>query len=374
MIVVHANPGEIDPRAFQVFGMNAKPNTESPIGYFGTGLKYAIAVLVRHGIEPKLFIGRDEYVFYVAKTSFRDKSFQQVKMKKRSFGFLSWNYHTLPFTTELGKNWELWQAYRELHSNALDEGGGTNLLSKCFPERGETRFCIEDSRYQEVWNARDSIFLSDDQKAKVIHQTRDVQVLRGASQFVYYRGLQIMKLRKPSQFTYNFLCSVDLTEDRTAKHPHWLEGQIAAAIQASEDKAFLKRTITNPPANSYERSMSFGLAHYHSTPSRGFVAAAKAAPNPTVREIWDQAQPTIPSHVDLIVRVPLPDIAENQLTTFEGLVKSMWQQAELIRPRLHTELWGAPNAEEDPKNAPIIEQPPKLVGAGVDTEGDDIPF
>src|SRR5690606_13817094 len=31
---------------------------------------------------------------------------------------------------ELGKHWELWQAYRELHCNTQDEGGTTILVNR----------------------------------------------------------------------------------------------------------------------------------------------------------------------------------------------------------------------------------------------------
>ena len=45
-VIVHENLGLIDPRAFTTRGLNAKPNTKSPIGYFGTGLKKALKLLL----------------------------------------------------------------------------------------------------------------------------------------------------------------------------------------------------------------------------------------------------------------------------------------------------------------------------------------
>jgi hypothetical protein len=47
-IVVFENPGEIDAAAIRTFGVSVKEG-ENPIGFFGTGLKYAIAILLRTG-------------------------------------------------------------------------------------------------------------------------------------------------------------------------------------------------------------------------------------------------------------------------------------------------------------------------------------
>lgn len=60
MAVIFENPGEIDPRMISTFGVNVKEN-DSAIGFFGTGLKYAIAILLRnhHRISIQLI---EEYV------------------------------------------------------------------------------------------------------------------------------------------------------------------------------------------------------------------------------------------------------------------------------------------------------------------------
>src|SRR5690606_20364037 len=87
--------------------------TDNPIGMFGTGLKYAIAVLLRNGNCIEITNKDKTYSFSIHDIDFRGKSFQQILC----------NGKKLPFTTEYGKNWELWQAYRELHSNTVDEEG-----------------------------------------------------------------------------------------------------------------------------------------------------------------------------------------------------------------------------------------------------------
>ena len=81
--VVFKTPGLIDIRAFTVMGLSSKPNSDSPIGKFGTGLKMAIAVLVRNGIPVTLWIGRTKYTFRKKRIKFRgEETFEQILMIK----------------------------------------------------------------------------------------------------------------------------------------------------------------------------------------------------------------------------------------------------------------------------------------------------
>ena len=64
------------------------------------------------------------------------------------------NEEQLPFTTELGKNWEVWQAYRELHSNTLDESGV--ITDK--KVHNDTVIEVEGSAIEKEYADRASIF------------------------------------------------------------------------------------------------------------------------------------------------------------------------------------------------------------------------
>lgn len=56
--VIFRNKGIIDPRSITTFGVSSK-DSESAIGYFGTGLKYAIAILLREGCKIDIYTGGD---------------------------------------------------------------------------------------------------------------------------------------------------------------------------------------------------------------------------------------------------------------------------------------------------------------------------
>ena len=107
-------PGLLDMRAVTTFGLSVKEN-ENPIGYFGTGLKYAIAILLRNGADLTISNSSgDVYSFSVNKDTFRNVEFNALAMHS------SMRDVELPFTTELGKNWKMWMAFREMYCNTQD--------------------------------------------------------------------------------------------------------------------------------------------------------------------------------------------------------------------------------------------------------------
>lgn len=106
------NKGEIDVNALILMGGSTKRGDETKIGHFGSGNKYAIALLLKHGIDFIIFSGNQEIVFETEKVTFRDKSFDKIKINGRDTSL----------TTDMGPQWDIWQAVREFVSNAIDEG------------------------------------------------------------------------------------------------------------------------------------------------------------------------------------------------------------------------------------------------------------
>lgn len=105
-VLVFETPGHIDIRAFTLMGVSAKPSTTSSIGYFGTGLKYAVASLVRMGSRPVVWIGRDRYTFFNRPDKFRGVEFDKITMRRDRLGLRGRNTD-LPYTTMYGRKWTL---------------------------------------------------------------------------------------------------------------------------------------------------------------------------------------------------------------------------------------------------------------------------
>lgn len=264
--VVHKTKGKLDLRAITVFGMNAKPTTDTPIGYFGTGLKYAVAVLTREKIPVKIYIDGKLWIVESDPAQFRGKEFTELYLCSTTIGGLIKKRIKLPFTTELGKNWSLWQVFRELHSNTLDEKGETFLAEEFNdPERpiegmkGHTLIVIEDQRYVEEFHNRDQTFLSEGLRSREGSET--LQVFDKPSKSIYYRGIRILDLPKEetSQLTYNILSQIQLTEDRTAADPWGVKWIIQNYIASNAAPEIIKKAVATPQ-RSYESSFTYDYA------------------------------------------------------------------------------------------------------------------
>ncbi len=235
-MIVFRNPGLIDLRAIKAFGVSVKPGTDTPIGQFGSGLKMALALLLRTDHRITLFRGLDRYVFGTKLVNIRGKDFDFVTMTGPA------GEEELPFNTHTAFQWKVWQGFRELHSNVLDEKGGTFAFSGAYePRADETAILVEGDEMERAYAERDLIFLS----SRPFIEAERCTVHDGVSTWGFYRGIRVIELRQPSLFTYN-LRNATLTEDRTLTSASDLEWAAIDAIARSTDEDFTRRAITAP--------------------------------------------------------------------------------------------------------------------------------
>ena len=240
-MIVFKNEGILDINSIITFGVSVKEK-ESAIGFFGTGLKYAIAVLLRNGCDISIKAGDDVYDFGTEELIVRGKSFPIITM----------NGKPLSFTTEYGKTWELWQAARELYSNCLDEGGTvTNEIDDNFHG---TQVVVSGDAFDLVWKERHTFLLA----APVLWANNSLEVCEGPSEYVYYQGIRVYTLPTKSKYTYNLLCKQKLTEDRALANWWGAEGDILLALGTCDNKEILENVIiANPDEESLEDGFSF---------------------------------------------------------------------------------------------------------------------
>lgn len=235
-------PTSIPIDAFTTFGLNAKPNSGNPIGHFGTGLKYAVAIILRMGGKIQLVVQGVEYEFYTTDKDFRGKQFQQIRMRKRRRGILNWGRsEALAFTTELGKNWGLWQAFRELESNTRDENGMSK--ENQIPDGDGSYITVTCPGFYEVTQETNDVFL-DQKGAKVFENTR-LTIYEGESKYLYYRGVRVHDMQYPARYTYDFKQGyVKLSEDRSAMETWLLFHYISLAfIQEIQEPKILYKAL-----------------------------------------------------------------------------------------------------------------------------------
>lgn len=240
MTIHFITPGYVDLDLILTFGVSAK-NNKNPIGFFGTGFKFAVATLLRTG--HRIVLERPGHAqprleFSVKDKIFRDKEFKIVCLNDEELGF----------TTELGRTWEPWMAYRELHSNTLDENG-TTTSSDLGPEElgdlvlGTSEFSvisIDGDEIEKCYANRSEIFCD----SLLLESSKDVEIRDGVSRYLYYRGVRVYTLSKPSKYTYNILASQDLTEDRTLKYEYLTKCYLVGYLAKLHTVELLNSIIT----------------------------------------------------------------------------------------------------------------------------------
>lgn len=250
------NAGLIPMEAVTTMGVSAKEG-ENPIGFFGTGLKYAIASLLRLGHKVIIWRGLDRYDLSTVSGVVRGKEFDFIEMRGPE------GVQRLGFTTHLGAKWEVWQVFRELYSNCLDEGGEI-AFAAIEPAEDATTIRVTGEGFAEAARTRDRYFLS----TKPIHSGTLVDIHPGSSGGIYYRGVLAANLGAPSALTYNITCGVDLTEDRTIKHRWMADSYVAHALAHCGDRKLLQIALS--ARGAYEEGLDY------SDPSEGFAEAVLA--------------------------------------------------------------------------------------------------
>jgi len=229
-LTIFENEGEIDIRAIKTFGVNSK-ESKNPFGYFGTGLKIAIGILLRNKQKIIIQSGLEVYEFSLTPARIRVDDFEIVTMNGEELGF----------TSQVGKNWELWMAYRELYCNTLDEGGGVFGASTVpAPVLGKTRVIVEGESFVDTHRSRSAFILS----TRPVEQLESVDVHDGGSSCVFYHGIRVGDIYgKNTLFTYNLKQKIDLTEDRTLKYNFQAQDFLEGAILSSKRESFIKAVL-----------------------------------------------------------------------------------------------------------------------------------
>lgn len=242
-IVSLTNPGLIPIEAVVTMGISAKDG-ENPIGFFGTGLKYAIASLLRTSHKITIWRGMDRYDFAVEPGEVRGKEFDFIRMTGPD------GDSRLGFTTHLGAHWETWQVFREVYSNCLDEAGAI-AFARVDPREGYTTIWVTGAAFAGAARERDRYFLS----SPAVVNGSLVDIHPGASCGLYYRGVLVATHERHAAFTYNLTTEMTLTEDRTIKDTWWARTYIAHALANCNDRKVLERALTN--VEGFEGALSF---------------------------------------------------------------------------------------------------------------------
>lgn len=231
--VYFMNNGVFDIRGMLTFGLSAKQD-DSAIGFFGTGFKYAIAIILRnHGSIKITTRGNDGYFycyeFVTKREDFRGQERDFVFIFDHSTG----DYIPANFTTHMGINWKPWMAFRELYCNCIDEKGE---ISTDYSDGFDTVIEVDCMAISEALSEKDSYILPVD--LSPVFETPEIQIFDRKMPYIFYKGVAVYSV--DSAFGYNIKSHIQLTEDRTVKEPWYCKYYVQRGIQRLENPSMIE--------------------------------------------------------------------------------------------------------------------------------------
>ena len=214
------NDGEIESNSFELIGASTKRDDDTKIGFFGSGLKYSIAYMMRNNISFKVFSGEKELIFTTVPEKLKDQDFNRICI----------NNKPTSYTTTMGPTWTKdWFILREIYCNALDESNCQIIreITDINPVFGKTRIYIElTDSLRKVSKEWDNYFSEDRVPIKSLQKVytsflsasssyQPIQIYEKTEGVLYRKGIRV-GIEEGLLYDYGF-DSADINEDRTAK-------------------------------------------------------------------------------------------------------------------------------------------------------------
>ena len=229
------NKGLLEVAALTLLGASSKRGDRSKIGMFGSGNKYALAYFARNGHAIRIVSGGEEIKISLTKT----------QMRGSEFDVLCINGQPTSITTEFGHKWELWQAVRELYSNAVDEGlidfKIVDVVPPCAADTTQVIVSCTTEVETLMFNIKDYVCTDKE----VLFESAYGQILRKHSTHgrIYYKGILVYEHDGGSVFDYN-VNEITLNESREVMYS-WHIGEKQWQLLLGCDNPTIIRMVLN---------------------------------------------------------------------------------------------------------------------------------
>lgn len=246
-------PHSLNELDLTTMGSSEKRSDPTKIGQFGSGLKYALALLLREGVGVEIYVKNsqgviDHYLLGFHEITNGGKSVSVLKFIKNGEKELYTG-----FSIELGYNWDLWMAYRELYSNMKDEGGNLRIITDkgIDPLGNEDRTSIRLSWNSKIHKSWDDVVRKDykryiNSQDYSFQQGRVGLILKDSREgFRIYKNsiLVYENLEEESMFNVDISFG-DLDERRILINPHEVISNIVTSIFSTPDLDLYKLILT----------------------------------------------------------------------------------------------------------------------------------
>lgn len=228
--------GEMEIQAISLIGASTKRGDPNSIGMFGSGLKYAVASILRQEIPFAVFSGEREIRITTKEVVFGNKTFNQIYI----------NGEQTSLTDTMGtEDWAgIFPFVREIYSNALDEDEDATIkiVDTFKQEPGFTTYYIEATEDVEKFMknfdnyfvyTKDSIWAND--KGEIHRRKEGTKVFRKGI-------LAHCDNHKESLFSYNCY-DITINESRVISNRYEVQRIVATLLESCTNPRILRLWI-----------------------------------------------------------------------------------------------------------------------------------
>lgn len=257
------NQGILSLMDLTTMGDSSKREDGNKIGKFDSGLKYAIAILLRNKVLFQIKSGNNIYEFdsEILKDEETGKEKEMIRVHQKNKNHNGTVIHRTSFALQLGHDWEFWMAFRELFSNCLDEKGNIfigNITDDHSIVDSETVIEIRgNEKVQEIVDHWDSYFINDkvpleEQYGIKIYQNKHSNYLK-----IYKNGILVYKDENcKSIFSYDH-AHAEIDEMRVLKNLTSVEYYIDLALCYAQDIYIINKIYQCKDENIFEYRLSY---------------------------------------------------------------------------------------------------------------------